>query len=100
MKITMISWTTAPRDSEGDGYSDMLAGTDPNDPCDPNPECAACRAIRPPTPTPTPRPTPVVTPTVAPTPTVATPTPTSGFGAVVAIAGLLAVAYLVLRKRK
>ena len=39
-------------------YSDideMLAGTDPHDPCDPNPECAACLAIKPvATPTPTP----------------------------------------------
>jgi hypothetical protein len=38
-----------PRDSDGDGITDideMLAGTDPNDPCDPNPECAACLATR------------------------------------------------------
>jgi len=52
--------------------------------------------------------TPEVTPTIpaleTPTPTVEeptpTPTPTPGFEAVFAIAGLLAVAYLVLRKRR
>ncbi|RJS84013.1 PGF-CTERM sorting domain-containing protein, partial [Methanophagales archaeon] len=103
----------APRDTDGDGISDideMLAGTDKDDPCDPNPECAACLAIRPltPTPSPTPSPTPTptatppipppVTPTPSPTPS---PTPTPpGFEAVFAIAGLLAVAYLVLRKKR
>ncbi len=67
--------------------------------------------------TPTPTPTGEVTPTPTPTPTgeipTATPTPTAapteapteaptppGFEAVFAIAGLLAVAYLVLRKRR
>jgi PGF-CTERM protein len=65
----------------------------------------------PPTPTPTPTematPTPteeVPPPTATPTPTeTATPTPTEevpGFGALFAIAGLLAVAYLVLRIKK
>jgi PGF-CTERM protein len=55
------------------------------------------------TPTPTATPTPTVAPTPAPTPTptaTPTPTPTPGFEAVFAIAGLLAVAYLVLRRRK
>ena len=61
----------------------MLAGTDENDPCDPDPECAACLATK---------------PAAKATPT---PTPTEpGFEAVFAIAGLLAVAYLVLRKKR
>ena len=101
----------APRDSDGDGYSDvpeMLAGTDKDDPCDPNPESAACLALKPAaTPTPAPTPAPTVTPTPTPTPPAAAPTPTPtptpeppGFGAVFAIAGLLAVAYLVLRRKR
>ena len=100
----------APRDSDGDGDTDiqeMLAGTDKDDPCDPNPECAACLAIKPaatPTPTPTPAPTVTPTPTIPPVVTTPTPTPTPtedpGFEAVFAIAGLLAVAYLVLRRKR
>lgn len=101
----------APRDSDGDGYSDIneiLAGTDPNAPCDPNPECAACLATRPPTSTPSPIPTPK--PEAAPAPTPPTPTPVAtstptppgkipSFDAIFAILGLLAVAYLLKKKR-
>ncbi|MEA2074669.1 MAG: PGF-CTERM sorting domain-containing protein, partial [Euryarchaeota archaeon] len=68
---------------------------------------AAAPTPTPPVETPTP---PVTTPTVPPTaapptaaPPTAAPTPTEevpGFGALFAIAGLLAVAYLVLRIRK
>ncbi|MGB7533163.1 MAG: PQQ-binding-like beta-propeller repeat protein [Halobacteriota archaeon] len=98
-----------PLDSDGDGYLDIverLMGTDPNDPCDPDPECAACLASKPTTPTPTLEPTATQTPTIPPAtevPTTPTPSPTPkqpGFEVVFAIAGLLAVAYLVLRRRK
>jgi PGF-CTERM protein len=101
-------------DTDGDGYSDIvewLQGSDPDDPCDPDPNSEACLAAATPTATPTatPKPTvavptPVTTPTTTPTTKpAATPTPTPeepGFGAVFAIAGLLAVAYLVLRRKQ
>ena len=102
-----------PRDTDGDGITDieeMLQGTDPKDPCDPNPECAACKALMPATPAPTtapvvsPTPKPTVKPTPVPTPAPATPTPTPkpipGYEVGFMIAGLLAVAYLVQRKRR
>lgn len=49
-----------------------------------------------PTPTPTPEATPTITPSPTPSPT---PPPTPGFTAVFAIAALLAVTYLILRRR-
>jgi len=71
----------------------MLAGTDKDDPCNPDPECATCLATKPattPTPVPaTPKPTSTWTPAPTPvtTPVPATPTPTPeepGFEAVFA----------------
>jgi PGF-CTERM protein len=58
-----------------------------------------------PTPTPTPPPTPVTTvPTTEPTTATPTPTPmktqTPGFGALVALVGLIGVGYLVVRKQE
>ena len=102
-------------DSDGDGYSDsyeIRMGTDPHDPKSypgaPTPVT--------PTPSPSPSPTPTPTPILTPTPTLPgtpTPTPTStpipspspsptppGFEAIFAVACLLAIAYLVLRRRK
>ncbi|NQE46062.1 hypothetical protein C5S31_08590 [ANME-1 cluster archaeon GoMg2] len=99
-------------DTDGDGYTDIeeiIMGTDPLDPCDPNPECVACTGAivkeviteviteRPATPKPTPKPT--IAPTT-PEPKPEEPEKPPGFEAVFAIAGLLAVAYLALRRKK
>jgi PGF-CTERM protein len=104
-----------PSDTDGDGYSDIeeiIMGTDPLEPCDPNPNCVACTALteeeeitpkptEKPTATPKPKPKPSVTPTTpAPEEPEETPKPTPGFAAVFAIAGLLAVAYLIQRRKK
>ncbi|MFZ2070550.1 MAG: hypothetical protein WAV32_02885 [Halobacteriota archaeon] len=49
---------SGPDDTDGDGYSDMqemIIGSNPEDPCDPDPNCVACLAL-------SGKPAPVVTP--------------------------------------
>ena len=86
---------------EEPGYKSLctlIATNIPNFPPTPTPTPTVTPTPTP-TATPTPTPTPTATPTPTPTPTL-TPTPTPpGFEVVFAIAGLLAVAYL-LRRRK
>jgi len=102
-------------DSDGDGYSDsyeIRMGTDPYDPMSypgaPTPKVTPTPS---PSPSPTPTPTPILTPTPPPPGTpMPTPTPTPtpspspsptppGFEAIFAVACLLAIAYLALRRR-
>jgi PGF-CTERM protein len=76
---------------DGDGHTDD-ATVDISEKAKPTP---------PPTPTATAKPTATPVPTAEPTATPEpTPTKTPGFEAVFAIAGMLAIAYLVLRRRK
>jgi PGF-CTERM protein len=110
--------SSGPCDTDGDGYGDIdeiINGTDPYDPCDPDPTCIACLASRGgrvlPKPAVKPQATQKLVPTPEPAPTskpapVPTPVPEPekpgipGFEAVFAVAGLLAVAYLMRRKKK
>ena len=108
--------SSGPCDTDGDGYGDIdeiIMGTDPYDPCDPDPTCIAClasiggRVL--PKPAVKPQATPKLVPTPEPAPT-SRPAPTPvpepekpgipGFEAVFAVAGLLAVAYLMRRRKK
>jgi len=98
------SYTAA--DSDSDGFTDIeeiLAGTNPNDPKDYPGAAAATATPAPATPTPAPTavPTPVPTATPAPTAVPATPTPEEpGFEALLAIGGLLAIAFVILRRKQ
>jgi PGF-CTERM protein len=112
-----------PSDTDGDGISDLsekVDGTNRYDPCDPDPDCFACLAKLGLTPKPKPKErsaammpfgvampaateTTTETPaeTVTPEPTEATPAPKQpGFDAVFAIVGLLAVAYVAVRRKR
>jgi len=101
----LLTYQTDPNkaDTDGGGVNDgeeVARGSNPLDPADDIPPTPT------PTPTPTPKPTVMPTPTPTPTPT-ATPTPTPtptpeepGFEAIFAIAGLLTIAYVVLRRKK
>ena len=104
--------SSGPRDTDGDDYSDieeLTTGTDPYDPCDPNPACTACvgeRIVEELVSTPKPIAKPVATPKSAVKPTAKSTIPepekkpVPGFEVGFAIAGLLAVAYLVLRRKR
>ena len=89
---------------DGDGHTDtvtveILAAV-------PSPSPSPSPTVSPtptPTPTPTPSPSPAASPVAPTTPTPTpspSPSPTPGFEAIFAVAGLLTIAYLVLRRRK
>ncbi len=86
----------APRDTDGDGYSDIaeiLAGTDWRDPTD-YPGATTPLPVSTPTviPAPTPTVTPVPAPAITPTPVPSTPTPRAvGFESLLALVAILLV---------
>ena len=124
MKLITFESSRGPRAARVDGDSfldtyENIAGSDPLDPCDPDPECAACLNTQEPTgdgtnnyletidttATQTSGSTPGASPATSTTPTpVATPEPSfwqiPGFEALFAVAGLLSVAYLLQRRRR
>jgi len=108
--------SSGPSDTDGDGYGDIdeiINGTDPYDPCDPNPTCVACLAsiggkilpkpaVKPQATqklVPTPESVPMSKPAPMPVPEPEKPG-IPGFEAIFTVAGLLAVAYLMRRRKK
>ena len=89
---------------DGDGHTDTVTveikAAVPSPTPSPSPTVSPTPTPTPsPSPTPTPTVSPVATPTPTPTPS-PSPSPTPGFEAIFAVAGLLAVTYFVLRRRK
>jgi len=87
---------------DGDGHTDTV--TVEIKAAVPSPTPSPSPTVSPtPTPTPTPSPTPPVSPVAPTTPTPTpspSPSPTPGFEAIFAVAGLLAITYFVLRRKK